>query len=147
MKRDGDAWREFVAIDEIGSLDILVAAEDDTGKTVETEINRDPVPGGLLDGTESRFRQIPKRHAGGGNRGDNASGRSRGRRKREKTLVVEAREIQAESPEIVREKNGARHFGIYGFAERGGERQTKRKRREIVVVGDEAPATGKQGLD
>src|SRR5258708_10638087 len=112
MKRDGDAWREVVAIEEIGSLDILVAAEDDTGKTVETEINGDPVPGGLLDGTESHFRQIPKRHAGGGNRGDNASGRSRGRRKREKNLFVEAPQIQAESPEIVRGKNATATFGI-----------------------------------
>src|SRR5260370_22336941 len=107
MKRDGDARREFVAIDEIGSLDILVAAEDDTGKTVETEINGDPVPGGLLDGTESRFRQIPKRHAGGGNRGDNARGRRRWRRKREKTLVLLAHVIQAASPDIVLEKNCA----------------------------------------
>src|SRR6266852_6252582 len=97
MKRDGNARREFIAIDEIGSLDILIAAEDDTGKTVETEINGYPMPGSLLDGTKSRFRQISKSHASGRNGGDNASGRSRGRRQRK--------------------KNGAAHFGVDGFAE------------------------------
>ncbi len=147
MKRDGDARRKFIAIDEIGSLDILIAAEDDTGKTVETEINGYPAPGSLLDGTKSRFWQISKSHAGGRNRGDNASGGSCGRRQRKETLVVEAREIQAKSPEIVGEKNGAAHFGVDGFAEGVGERQTEGKRRKMVVVCDEAPATGQQGLD
>src|SRR5260370_914195 len=147
MKRNGDARREFIAIDEIGSLDILIAAEDNAAKTVKTEVNGNPVPGSLLDGPESCFGQVAKRHAGGGNCNDDARGRSRGCGQREKTFVVEAREIQAESPEIVGEKNRAAHFGVDGFPERVGERETEGKRRKVVVVGDEAPPSRQQGLD
>src|SRR5260370_7480816 len=115
MKGDSDARREFIAINEIWGLDILIVAVDHAGKTVETEINGNPVPGSLLDRSESRFGQIAKGHAGGGNCNDNAGGRGRCRGQGEKAFVVEAREIQAESPQIVREKNGPAPFRVDGL--------------------------------
>src|ERR1700674_99700 len=129
VQRNGNARRQFVAIDEIGSLDSLIAAVYDVGKGVETKINGGAAPGGLLDGAEARFRQAAERNAGGGNYGDNTGGRCRCCGEREETLVVEAREVQAEATEIVREENGAAHFGVDGFAERVREGETKRKRR------------------
>src|SRR6266849_891941 len=54
----GDSRRQFVPIDEIGSLNRLIAAEYDTGKGVEAEIDGGAAPRGLLDGAETGFRQV-----------------------------------------------------------------------------------------
>src|SRR5467141_682188 len=66
---NGYSWRQFVAIDEIRSLNILIAPVYDAGKRVETEIEGSAAPGSLLDGAETRFRQVAEGNACGGNRG------------------------------------------------------------------------------
>src|SRR6266851_1734745 len=81
----GDSRRQFVPIDEIGSLNRLIAAEYDTGKGVEAEIDGGAAPRGLLDGAETGFRQVAESDAGGGNRG---RGRRCCDRQGEETLVV-----------------------------------------------------------
>src|SRR6266446_1534874 len=121
-----------------------VGAVGGASKTVEREIERRALPRRLFDGTETRFRQIAESDAGG------RYGRSRRScryRQGQKTLVVQAREIEAEAAEIVGEEDGAAHFRVDGFAEGVGEGQAEGKRGEVVVVRDEAPASGKQGLD
>src|SRR5216683_6230557 len=146
VQRNGNAGRQFVAVDEVGSLNIFIAAEHHAGKSVEAEIYGNTTPGGLLDGAEARFRQIPKRHARGGNRGHSARGRGRGSGERQETLVAEAREIKAEAAKIVREECGAAHFGVDGLAKRIGERKTESERGKMVVVRYETPAAGEQRL-
>ena len=144
MQWNGNAGRQFVATDEICSLNVLIAAVYRVGKGVKTEINRGAAPGSLLDGAQARFRQVSQSNAGGGNRG---RGRGCGDRQGEETFVTEAGEIQAEASEIVRKEHRAAHFGVGGFAERVGEGQTEGKRGKMVEVGHEAPAAGEQGLD
>ena len=150
MQGNGNARREFVAVNEIGSLIISIAAVHDARESVEAEIDRGAAPGGLLDGTEAHFRHIAEGHAGGWNGGSGRScgcGRNCGDGKGEKALVVEAREIEAEPARIIGQKNGAANFGIGGFAETVRERKPEGERGELIVVGDEPPASGKQGLD
>src|SRR6266704_2138139 len=146
VQRNGNAGRQFVAIDEVGSLNIFIAAEYHAGKSVEAEIHGNTTPGGLLDGAETRFRQIQKRHARGRNCDHGARGRGRGRGERQETLVAEAREIKAEAAKIVRKEGGAAHFGVDGLAEGIGERKTESERGEMVVVRYETPAAGERRL-
>src|SRR6266478_1881342 len=47
-----------VAINKIGSLNVLIAAVNHAGKAVEAEINGSVAPRRLFDGTETRFRQV-----------------------------------------------------------------------------------------
>jgi hypothetical protein len=105
VRGNGSAGREFVAIDEIGGFNNFIAAAYDPGKSVKTKIDRNSSPGGLLDRTETCFGRIAESDAGGWNGG---SGRGRSDGKREKALVVEAREIEAEAAKIVREKDALR---------------------------------------
>src|SRR6266571_586143 len=152
VHRDGDAQSKLRAGHVAWRMDWRerwrgrhrVGAMGGASKTVEREIERRTLPRRLFDGTETRLRQIAESDAGG------RYGRSRGScryRQRQKTLVVQAREIEAEATEIVGEEDGAAHFRVDGFAEGVGEGQAEGKRGEVVVVRDEAPASGKQGLD
>ena len=58
MQWNGYPWRQFVAINKIGSLNVLIAAVNHAGKAVEAEINGSVAPRRLFDGTETRFRQV-----------------------------------------------------------------------------------------
>src|SRR5258708_6894078 len=56
VQRNGNARRQFVTSHEIGSLNILIAAECGAGAGVETGIDGGPGPGRLLDGPAACLR-------------------------------------------------------------------------------------------
>ena len=70
-------------------------------ETVEGKVQRNFSPRRLFDRAKPRLRKIAKRHAGCG------PGRPR---QSEKTLVVDARETQAESAKIIGQEERALHF-------------------------------------
>src|SRR5260370_37278697 len=131
-------------MDEIGSLDILIAATYYPCKSVKAQIHGSVPPRRVFHGAETCFRQVAEGDACGWNCGRGRSGRDR---QREEALIVEPREIHAEAAEIVCKEDRAAHFGVNGFTERVRERETKCKRGKEVVVRHESPATGEQRLD
>src|SRR5260370_1323792 len=131
-------------MDEIGSLDILIAGPYYPCKRVKAQIHGSVPPRCLFHGAETWFRQVAEGDACGWNCGRGRSGRDR---QRKKALIVEPCEIHAEAAEIVCKEDRAAHFGVNGFTERVRERETKCKRGKVVVVRHESPATGEQRLD
>src|SRR5712664_3714558 len=144
MQGDGNARSEFVAGDEIRGFNHFIAAAHRARKGVKPKIDGKLAPGGLLDGPETRFRRIAKGNAGGWYRG---SGQSGSDGEREKILVIERSEIEAEAAKIIGEKSGAANFRVDGFAKAVSKSQTESERGELVVIGYEPPASAKQRLN
>src|SRR5215472_15927549 len=91
-------------------------------ETIEGKVQRDFAPRRLFDRSKACLGEIAQRDAGCGYRRRRGRGRHR---KSEKTLVVDSGEIETESAEIVRQKDGARNLGVDGVAKSVGKGKTE----------------------
>src|SRR5215475_1482268 len=138
MERDGDVGREFGAGYEGGRCETgAVFAVKRAGEGVEGKVDGEMGPRRLFDGAEAGFGGVAERGAGG--RRD-AARIGIHDRNAEKGFVRKRRDVEAEAAKIVGEEGGAADFGSDGVAESVGEGQAEGERRELVEVGDEAPA-------
>src|SRR4029077_15161141 len=87
----------------------------------------------LLHRAESGFRDVVQHDAGCGRDG-------------QKTPVIERSKVEAETIEIVGEKDGAADFGVDGIAVGIGKSEPERQRRKLIDVGNKAPMMREQRL-
>src|SRR6266852_863318 len=103
VQRNGDLGCEFGARHERGSADELIVAMHRAEEGIEGKVDGQLAPRGLFHGVEPNF-------------GSAAQGDAVRRAEREITPVIQSGDVEAESAEIVGEKNGAADFGIDGIA-------------------------------
>src|SRR5881398_1304849 len=98
-------------------------------EAIKREIQRNLSPGRLFNGTKPRLRQIAERNTRSWN------GRHRGRGghgKSQEAFVIDPRKTQAESAEIIGQKDRAAHFRIDRLAKAVRKRKTKGQRRKLI---------------